>query len=304
MGKDIAVGWARWGPLSEGVARIFPTEQPTILIVSLPRSGSSWVGKILGSTQSSMYLREPVNVTFNKLPGQRSFFDVTSEKIRDGYLRISDIAFRGLPAFSKSIVVNPDQWAFSTRRKKKLVIKEINPLALSVWIPRYQPKVIYLLRHPAAVANSFFQLKWIGEQFVSRFSASNLEKVDYQKYQTSFWSEHGALQAFVQKIALSILETYPNHLIVKYEELCAAPETGFKRIFDFCQMKTDEEVNRLIYSTTHFPETETTQSNDLYRYSLSMIDKWKNELEQSQVRSLMDSYREIGPPHYCDDDEW
>jgi hypothetical protein len=41
---------------------LFPspnTEKPTILVLSLPRSGSSWVGDVLSSASNVRYLRAP-----------------------------------------------------------------------------------------------------------------------------------------------------------------------------------------------------------------------------------------------------
>lgn len=54
------VPWANWGPLSGLIARSLPTRSPAVAILSLPRSGSSWVGDMLRNTRDGLYLREPV----------------------------------------------------------------------------------------------------------------------------------------------------------------------------------------------------------------------------------------------------
>ena len=45
--------------LSRLIAAVIKPRDPPILLVSLPRGGSSWIGGILGSAKESLYLREP-----------------------------------------------------------------------------------------------------------------------------------------------------------------------------------------------------------------------------------------------------
>jgi len=52
--------WARWGFISKLLALMLRPRQPSTLVLSLPRSGSSWVGETLGSALNALYLREPV----------------------------------------------------------------------------------------------------------------------------------------------------------------------------------------------------------------------------------------------------
>jgi hypothetical protein len=304
MRRDIAVKWARWGLISEFIAHSLPTKKPAILIISLPRSGSSWVGDILGASPSAMYLREPINLTFSKSAPNRSFFEITTDRIREGYLRISDIAFKGLPSFPKTIVINPHQWALTHRRKKRVIIKEINPLALSSWIPRYHLRIVYLIRHPAAVANSFYQQHWTGEQFTSRFTPSTLKQIDYQQYQTSFWNEHGAMQAFVQKLSLDTLRNYADYLIVKYEDLCLNPSETFRRVYDFCDIQWDADIDEKIHQMSNQPVSVSLNRQSSFRNSFSMINKWKSEMDEFDINQVKASYLELEPAYYIGEQDW
>jgi hypothetical protein len=76
------------------------------------------------------------------------------------YAASARAAFSGLPSFAlpaerpTRIVRHPGQWSLRQRRQRRLVIKEINPFACEWLLKTYSPRVIYLVRHPAAVALS------------------------------------------------------------------------------------------------------------------------------------------------------
>ena len=53
--------WAGEGKLSLQIARLLRPQMPSVLILSFPRSGSSWVGKTLGRASNALYMREPIN---------------------------------------------------------------------------------------------------------------------------------------------------------------------------------------------------------------------------------------------------
>ena len=54
------VPWARSKTLSQLLINFIRPRQPTVLVLSLPRSGSSWAGEALGCAIDALYLREPV----------------------------------------------------------------------------------------------------------------------------------------------------------------------------------------------------------------------------------------------------
>ena len=55
----------------ELIAAAAPVRQPPVLLTSLPRSGSSWIGRILGSADEALYLREPLTQAYLKRIGHR-----------------------------------------------------------------------------------------------------------------------------------------------------------------------------------------------------------------------------------------
>lgn len=48
-----------------------------------------------------------------------------------------------------------------SRSKRTLLIKEVNPIGVEFFVDRYFPKIVLILRHPAAVADSFKRMGWL-----------------------------------------------------------------------------------------------------------------------------------------------
>ncbi len=101
------MGWARFGPLSGFIARRVPTLRPPLLLLAFPRSGSGWVGEILGSAENALYLREPLSQGLNVRNGRKG---TVTLQVDAAYGRDMERAFLWLPAFPERVVLFPQQW--------------------------------------------------------------------------------------------------------------------------------------------------------------------------------------------------
>jgi len=301
------VVWANFGPASQILARAISPLPPPILLLSLPRSGSSWVGNILGLSNASLYLREPINQSYLDAYGRSSetVFEVTSRQGSSKYKAFADSAFMGLPVFSSSIVMFPEQWSLGKRAKRRLVIKEVNPLAVAWLVESYRPKVIYLIRHPAAVANSFARLGWVGKQFEHRFTAETLAKGNFkhERFSSSFWAEQGALQAVILQLVLDELERNSRFIVTKYEDLCANPLAAYQKLYAFAELEWDSSFEEQILLHSNAPESDRSDGYNIFRNSRTMIDVWRSELSAEEIDALKEAYLSYDPRYYGPE-EW
>lgn len=303
--------WANLGPISELLAGRIRPLSPPIIVLSLPRSGSSWVGNTLGLSSTSLYLREPISqsyLTRNRQSGG-PVFEVTTRNLPSEYKLFADAAFRGKPAFSLSIVKYPRQWGLAKRSHRRIVIKEVNPLALGWVLNTYKPKVIYLIRHPAAVAKSFFEMGWTrqtGKLFENKFSPECLaaSNFNHERFSSSFWAEHGAFQAVALRLALEQLAVYPESRILKYENLCADPLKVYRELYEFAELQWDRRVEKHILSQSN-SSNKNTEANpySTYRNSEAMVYSWKSELPESAISDVKEAYLSYNPPFYRSE-EW
>lgn len=302
------VVWGNFGIVSHMLAETVSTQQPSILVVSLPRSGSSWVGEVLGLSGSSLYLREPITQSYMVRAGSHSasFFEVPIDgPDRAGYAKFARAAFSGVPSFPRSIIKYPNQWSLSLRAEKRIVVKEVNPLAIE-WISRvYQPRIILLIRHPAAVANSFFKLNWSDPKFEDRFSRETLDRElpERRHIPSSFWAQHGILQGLVLRLALRAFNTCKDFIVVRYEDLCDEPLSTFRRLYDFAELLWNVDIEDQILARSSTGGTADPGPYDVYRNSKVEAEKWKWEMSREAIEEVRTAYLSLNPSYYLDG-EW
>jgi hypothetical protein len=281
-----AVSWAHFYPINELAARTLTTEQPPLLVLSLPRSGSSWVGETLGTASNALYLREPITQTYlakvRQTGGEMKVnFEVDSSKLPTVYIDAADSAFLAIPRLPRSIVKYPHQWGLLSRRGRRLVIKEVNLMGIAWFLQRYRPRVVCLVRHPAAVALSYARLGWV---------------------ERPIGKDIGRHQALSHRIALDWLQSYPDHRIIFYEELCTRPEAVFRRLYRFAGLVWDEKVELFVRRHT------TLEDNDdpfgISRASGRMVRSWLGELSRQEIEDLKSGYLALDPPWYRAPEQW
>jgi hypothetical protein len=266
-----SVPWARRGIWSRVIASVLRPRPPAILVLSLPRSGSSWVGSVLGGAPDALYLREPVTQSDPAITQRNVFNPLDHPELLPSFERLADRAFAGLPDFKDTVVYDPDQWSLLRRRGRRLVIKEVNTRACRWFVERYRPRVIFLLRHPAAVAWSSQRHGWIGPT-------------------PEDWECRGrdVGQTLVQ--ACDALRGHTECATVTFESLCTDPIEGFHRLFEFAGLTWTQTVAERIRENA--------------RVSRQKIDAWRAEADPECVRAMKRAHLASGAPWYRSDEEW
>ena len=285
--------WGRMGRLSGALAGLVALGGPPVLLLSLPRSGSSWVGAVLGSAANALYLREPVSQQRRAAGEPYTVVDVPASRPPVLVRAASDLAFAGIPAFPPEVISTPRQWSLGRRRRGRPVIKEVNPLACAFWLQHYRPHVILLVRHPAAVALSYSRLGWLGNEDV---------QADTDDPRHTVWEKSGMRQGHVHRSVLSALEGYPDHRIVQYEDLCQAPAAAFEALFAFAGLEWSAEVVRFIASSS--TDAAGRHPYGTRRDSKRMADSWRGRLPDEDLAALRRGYLRYGLPWYSDPEDW
>lgn len=276
------VWWAGFGAPSRLLARAIRPQSPPALVLAFPRSGSTWVGETLGRAANALYLEEPINQSV-LAAGVR--FNFVKEPLNppEVYRRHAAIALSACPAFRLGIVKLPGQWSLAARPRRRLVLKEVHPAACA-WLLRHaQPRLVLLVRHPAAVALSYKRLGWWTER-------------------PGEWHYLGDFQGRALRAALAALADYPAHCVARYEDLCADPLGEFRRLFDFAGLDWGEPVEAFIQRATS--GGDSNGEGRTARHSLSMISAWRGSITAAEAAELRAAYRAYDLPWYRADEEW
>lgn len=277
------VQWAHYGRLSQLLTWLLPLRRPPVLVLSFPRSGSSWVGETLGSAADALYLREPITQS-QMVAGRRQTViavDPTNPPAETAHL--AETAFAGLPAFSAAIVKEPTRWQLRHRPGRRLVIKEVNPLACAFLVQRFRPKVIFLVRHPAAVVLSYRQRGW--------WTAD-----------TFTWETMGAQQGAALRAAWDTLKGYSDCRVVEYETLCLEPVEQFQALFDFAGLAWDEAIQAAIVKRSTGGDRQDPYGTA--RNSREMADAWRADFPADGLPQLRAGFAAYGLPWYQAESDW
>jgi hypothetical protein len=266
---------------------------------------------MLGLSARGLYLREPLNQTKLQVDGGSTVFIIQNgheDSVPSTYRMAADDAFRAVPRFSAQIVRDPNQWRVGrlTYRshvlKGRCIIKDVNPLALRWLCDRYRFKLVYLTRHPAAVAASWHRMGWtegIETRLPTILGPERYNELQ-DAHKQSFWSRHGAMQAPVHRYVFDTLDTLPDeaYTVVSYESLCTEPETTFEALFRFADFPFDTTTRERVRNHSTKAANRTAQPFSTQRNSESMSEKWKVDLSESATEELKQSFLSFKPLLY------
>ena len=277
------LGWTRLGGVSMRLAQARPLQGPPVVILSLPRSGSSWVGAVLGQAPNAAYLREPLTQAHLATGHGQPVLPIKGRAVNRTYRAAAHLAFAGVPRFppGRFIVADREQWAYSQRSRRRLVVKEVNPYFAEWLAHTYQPRIVLLVRHPAAVALSYNQLGWLTGGHSWRRLGAGFSRA----YQTAWTS----------------LQDYPAVRRVTYDELCESPHQVFEELYAFAGLNWTEAIaKRLTEQTTRDDGTLRGVS----RVSQSKVRGWIGKVAPDDLAELMAGYLSHPTPWFQSEADW
>ena len=258
-----------------------------IAIHSVPRSGSSWLGQIINSSQQVNFKFQPLfSYAF------KDYLDASSsaQKIASffGKIALSNDAFlcqqenidKGLyPKFDKD------------KQSTHIVYKEVryHHILHNMLKTDNQVKLIAIIRNPLAVVNSFLRaprefrkdLGW-REQEEWRFARKkNLEKAEefngYEKWKQAFF------------IFQDLHQLYPNRVfIIDYDKLLKNPILQTQELFDFCMLDYEKQTEDFLLKST-----QNDQGEHYAVYKVKQNDNgWMQQLDADIITAITDDLQQ------------
>jgi hypothetical protein len=177
------------------------------------------------------------------------------------------------------------------------------------WLARaYRPRVIYLIRHPAAVANSYSGLGWIlrhSKQALHEVLPPECQaasKAAQARFGSTPWANFGLFQAMVSRVATRVLKDSCEHRVVKYEDLCLDPLGVFRELYHFAGLAWSDEVAAGIRLQSEQREHDRRDHYGTLRNSRQMRDVWKNDVGRELLAEVREGYLSGDPPYYGPED--
>lgn len=287
-----------------------------ILVTGSPRSGTSWAGGMLSQAPFVRYVHEPFNISRRPCRCGIRFeywFHYLSPQTR--LLFENHLKHTIFPSFSRIALVNLVTEVTQTRRIRPLskylqsylsyrvLVKD--PLALfsaEKLANLFGMDVIVLIRHPAAIVNSYKALNWTHpfSHFLSQtelmeehlFPFRN-EIEDFVKKDYDIIDQISLLWKLIHYVVLKFQETHSDWVFVRYEDLAFDPIESYRTICRRISLPFSKRLQTTIQAhRLQNQRSDTTRPYATKKDPYEVVSKWKKSLtpeEISRIRRRVDS---------------
>lgn len=291
-----------------------------ILIAGNPRSGTTFVGKMLALNKSVQYLDEPFNAEFGMI-GVKSYFPYISTKKPDEISlhnkQLVDDFFSGKSNFRKldpKDASNKKQYIgrkiFGTKNnyqyknlfynpiKKTGIIKDPTASLLSLYMAKeYDIPIIVVLRHPLATMASFKRLgmvhginSLVSQSDLNKEYIKKLEVVKNKDISSLSQLEHNCYHWLaINSILADFTELNRNFIIIKHEELSNNPIDIFRKLYDKVGLTFTDSIEKSIIEHTSVKNPANAPNNKMHhlkRDSSKTPNQWKEILNDNEIETI------------------
>jgi hypothetical protein len=258
-------------------------QDKTILLAGSGRSGTTWLGNILAANLDYQVIFEPLD----------EFHVAEAASMpRRAYLRPEYEYPQWAPfihrAFSGRIL---NDWTVQEGRRpwaRKVLVKEIRANLLLGWAAtHFQPRIVYITRHPCSVVLSRLKLKW--ESNPIRFLQQSELVEDYlapyvhvlEGAQTEI-QKHAASWAVDNLVPLAQRQQY-GMTFVTYEEMYLHPEEEARRVLEAVGVAYTLLTRRSIGKVS-----SVTRGDSALLQGRSPLIEWQRQLSKEQIAEVLD----------------
>ncbi len=288
-----------------------------VLIAGIPRSGTTWVGRVLGMAENTQYVHEPDNhhVRPEAWSAKRhlgSYPKLVPGEAAPEYGALFETAFAGgcrpsLRYTSARIVhrvapgslrragplasSRPPVPAFGNV-PRNVVVKSVFCARSLEWLAeRFAPTVVVLRRHPFAVIASWEKLGWDG--FLDRNPHAVEHCADVfgvgPPRRSSPWIDRAAWHCgYLSSLLDQAVARHPEWLVVGHETLCARPAARFRALGQALGLGWTEAAESFLSASNRRGLGYSTN-----RVWAEEVDGWRTKLppgDQERVVAVLEQF--------------
>jgi hypothetical protein len=289
-----------------------------ILVTGMQRSGTTWVGRMLSLRRDVTYLGEPLNpyIAGPLLSLERKYqYTYICEENESDYLHaFEDLTSFGYPLVSEvraarsaadvlRVGKRAAVFASARIRDARPLVKDPFAFFSAPWLGRRLGfRVVILVRHPGAVADSMKRLGWsfdfrhVLDQplLMQDLLAPWEDEMRDQLGTEDIVAQASLLWKIVYSTAARFRSEQNTFLFVRHEDLAEAPVAGFAALYEELGLEFDSRIARTIdeFTDERNPrEQRSGEAKAVRLYSPSTAAGWKqrlSEVEGDQVRHITD----------------
>lgn len=295
-----------------------------MIVTGVPRSGTTWIGKIISLSKQYHYVPEFINPDggiYRNMKPFKWFQFINSEnflKFKKYFDELLNFQYvQSSIRLDKSLIEKLLNTIHYYQKKylgyPQALLKEPQSCFSSEFLcNRLDLNVIIIIRHPAAVVNSFKRVGW-NVDFSPILEQSTLVKEHLSSYETLMKNNPkddvvgnvSILYLIIMDVLTKFINRNPDWIIVKHEELCNDPINEFKKLYKKLGLAFTKKIEKKIYLSTH-GKLITPDKNMTFMFtrdSKSLINSWKTQLKREEIKRIRNIVNPIYNNYY-DNEEW
>jgi hypothetical protein len=300
-----------------------------ILVTGAPRSGTTWVGRVLDLSPTVGYINEPFNPTHQ--PGIcscvfRRWYQYVHAGNAHEYVPglTATLSFRydlfaqlrRRPDRTSLEALARDSWNFALGRLRRARPLVKDPIAVfsSEWLAgTFGAAVVVLVRHPAAFAESVRRLGWVFP-FQDLLAQDELMRDHLADFEAEMRRavartldpvEQAALMwQLVYSVLVRFGQAHPDWVFLRQEDLARGPVEGFSNLFDQLGVPFDDRIERGVrwYSSGELELEAAAVEGTIRRHSEDTTRRWRQHLTRDERARVRDRCQPLAERFYSDDD--
>ena len=300
-----------------------------ILVTGIPRSGTTWVGRVLCAGQGAGYVNEPFNLATSpgtmRVPVDHWYPHVTAENEAEivpalgPLLRFEYPLGRELPRCRtyNDVLHTLSWWRNSVRsRGRRPLVKEPHAVFSVEWFARrLGSDVVVTVRNPAAVVSSWKRLGWDFD-FANLLEQPALVRDLLGPFRADMERALEPSRDLVDRVALlwhvvyrtvvGYRDRFPGFHIVRQEDLSRNPAEGYRALYAALGLPLTREAEIAIAaasSADNPKETTVDKPHETRLDSRANLMSWKQRLSDDEVDRVRNATEETAALFYGGD-EW
>lgn len=259
-----------------------------IFVTGLPRTGTTWVSQTIAVSTKSKLVHEPFN--WKKYP-ERSYYHMKYLPKESGDLEFIKIVNNSIKARSGLLKF----------LDTKILIKDVHCCICVEYLWEvFKPLIIFVIRHPCAMANSWNNLNY---EVTSRLEILLAQDILVEKYLEGFikhlrksddyFFQIGAYWGASYYIMDQISSAYMDWQWVTHESLCYELLDGYKKLLNHFNIKIRKKSKKFIQEHNQ-ARNSSNNPYSTFRDSTGEPKKWEKTLKKEQISAVLDGATPFG----------
>lgn len=286
-----------------------------LLVTGSPRSGTTWLGRMLDASPQLHYVHEPFNphskapelgrLRFKQHftyihPGNQLEFESDLARVIEGRFDLWNSArkVRSAKQLSRLWQQSSDT---SQRRKAGVAVLMKDPIALmsADWlVQRFDMQCVVMIRHPAAFVASIDRLEWNSKPFRWALSQPELMASRLQPYveelQELEQAEYDVIDqaAMAWKLHHHVIADYqarfPDWIFLHHEDMSIDPVDKFRTLYGRLGLDwtTAAEAVVLEHTGRQNPDRAAGKEKALRLDSAANVRAWRGVLSEAEIETI------------------